>query len=463
LAYSFFFSYSRTDGGPYLNAFFRDLRGAVAKLKGVMPDGVGFLDQKSIELGTVWDEELIRGLQASRTMVCLYSPAYFSSPYCGKEWNLFYTRCRRFSTKRSEPDTPDLPILPVIWIPPVHASRSSDARKGPVLPDDVDDIVRRVQYTLGDPTDLANLEGLDWIIGRKAKYRILYKDYVDGVARRIVELEQRWSLDTFIDHELVELRDASQAFPHARRSAGASAVLEPQPGHRRPGTAEVVPSPSHGPDIRVSAQAKRVGLVFAAVHPSQVASASRSSTPYGDVGGEDWQPFHPADQAPIGPFAQSVVSGTDLRLTSEVLPFDPGVVRRVRSAAKAQRVVVMIVDPWSLGTVAECRAIFEELDGASLVNMAVLVPRNEADPELLGLWAGFDDLIGSVFPNRRRVWQKAWLRDDLRTPDQLRRAIQETIEILRAELRARAKVTRPLPQAGPAAPPVVHATGTSGT
>lgn len=100
----FFFSYSRKDAGPALDRFFRDLSARAGK--------TGFRDTASIEVGTRWSRSLDEALRTCQAFVAVYSPAYFESQNCGKEWTAFRSR---YEERMVTDDEPPPLIIPVLW------------------------------------------------------------------------------------------------------------------------------------------------------------------------------------------------------------------------------------------------------------------------------------------------------------------------------------------------------------
>ena len=101
--YQFFLSYSRRDAlesGKKENIWFvkfrddliRDVAREAKLATSVPPEDVGFYDRDAIKTGDHWSETLATALQCSNVMVCLYSPNYFTSEYCGKEFQVFSER-----------------------------------------------------------------------------------------------------------------------------------------------------------------------------------------------------------------------------------------------------------------------------------------------------------------------------------------------------------------------------------
>jgi SpoVR like protein/TIR domain len=122
MPYSFFFSYAHLDNDSFLKRFHDELSNAVRQKGGETEGGrVSFLDQEEM-FGTQWSPELVRAAQLSRVIVCVYSPSYFRSPDCGREWKLFDLRRELYvRQKREAGEAQAIPppvILPVIWRQP---------------------------------------------------------------------------------------------------------------------------------------------------------------------------------------------------------------------------------------------------------------------------------------------------------------------------------------------------------
>jgi hypothetical protein len=119
----FFLSYARAgddehdgDVEKFYDSLVNKLR-VIAGLKaGVPKEEIGFID-RGMRNGTVWPKELARKLGECRTLLCLYSPAYFKSDFCKKEFTHF--RSRVIDYERRNPEAGALPfILTVLWVIP---------------------------------------------------------------------------------------------------------------------------------------------------------------------------------------------------------------------------------------------------------------------------------------------------------------------------------------------------------
>ncbi|WP_329582677.1 FxSxx-COOH system tetratricopeptide repeat protein [Kitasatospora sp. NBC_01250] len=110
----FFLSYARADDSPLIAAFYRDLG---ARLLARDPAAAGlppFRDVEQIRLGADWERALADAVAGCRAMVALYSPGYFASSYCGKEWTAFHSRVVAF---RAETGWDPRALVPVLWRP----------------------------------------------------------------------------------------------------------------------------------------------------------------------------------------------------------------------------------------------------------------------------------------------------------------------------------------------------------
>jgi hypothetical protein len=109
----FLLSYDRNDGdGGYVQEFFEDLSDELARRRAEWDKKtVGYLDVK-VGTGSKWPERLNQALATTTAFVPLYSPRYFVSDYCGREWAVFASRVRAHERARSA--SADL-IIPVRW------------------------------------------------------------------------------------------------------------------------------------------------------------------------------------------------------------------------------------------------------------------------------------------------------------------------------------------------------------
>ncbi|MFE0464598.1 FxSxx-COOH system tetratricopeptide repeat protein [Kitasatospora sp. NPDC058965] len=188
----FFLSYARADDdGGAIGCFYQDLRAELAQLDPEAERLPAFLDVEQILLGADWERRLSRAINHCRVLVALYSPAYFASLYCGKEWTAFHRR-----TTAYQQDTGWDPgaLVPVLWEP---------VPGGPPEP------VARVQYLEPAMGGRYAELGLRHLL-REARGGAEYRTVVEVLARRIGRAAGRVRLPPLPD---LDLREVAGVFP----------------------------------------------------------------------------------------------------------------------------------------------------------------------------------------------------------------------------------------------------------
>jgi hypothetical protein len=160
MAHPFFLSYARDDSkwrdnpepgsDPYFKLFVNRLNQRVRQLTG----SIGFFDRSSINAGDDWSDELAESLRTSKTIVCLYSPTYFLSDYCGKEMQVLLER--RHEYVRVNGGKKPANIIPVLW----HSTRRRIPKTLPNIQYEVPDLDpnKHGAWDLGDMDRLKDLE-----------------------------------------------------------------------------------------------------------------------------------------------------------------------------------------------------------------------------------------------------------------------------------------------------------------
>jgi FxsC-like protein len=419
MPYDFFFSYTRADNDAYLRKFFADLNEAVRRKAGY-PQGTltGFFDQKRLEAGTEWNPALVTALQESSTLVCVYSPAYFKSEFCGREWGLFEERWKLYKAQRLEavPGAAQSPsvIKPVLWIPLRETLPAGIGNK---------------QFTSGNPQSALNTVGLLNIRMRYSKYKNEYLDFVDLLSDEILTAQQ--SYKGVLPRVIPE-----PDFQTARNAFKVSPV---------PGQAAAPKPQDQGPN--------GVQFVFVAGKPNEF-QGNRSIGGYLQKGGRDWKPYYPQKTKPIGALAQSVAASEDLDFFSEELPFSKRLPQEVRDAEKQANIVVLVVDSWTV-TLPDYNQILQQFDEEGYFNCSVLIPWNDADIETAQQRAALEAQVRSVFRRQSRL--PLYFRDSITSEEELKAQLRDVLIRLKAEVFNQAPVSRPVPRGG--TKPVVEGPG----
>ncbi|MFD5430980.1 TIR-like protein FxsC [Kitasatospora sp. NPDC127067] len=351
----FFFSYARRDfeaEDAFVNQFFNDLRDELGRLvgTGVRSEELAYRDTEQLRLGDDWAERLATMLGRSRTMIALYSPAYFTSLYCGKEWTAFRGRVRRHHEETGEL----IPALvPVLW--------------EPVESGDLADEVNKIQWAQPDMGEAYARYGLRALL-RTAQggayeqvVRVVAERVRDAAARRLGELPE------------FDLGAVRGYFPPPAAPPAASA-----PG--------------------------MVRLFIAAGRASESAAgrASESAAEGGWYGSKPWHwaPYHPPVQPSLAARAQQVITGAGHTTTLEEV--DTALADKLDQAREDSQVSILLVDPWVAGA-ERYRSALRAYDEQNHPVTGVMVPTGSGDPAdgpgRDALWAGVRD-----------VFRRNWLR-----------------------------------------------------
>ncbi|MFF5706304.1 TIR-like protein FxsC [Streptomyces sp. NPDC012794] len=299
----FFLSYAHTPrfgpGGPdpdmWVERLFRDLCGHIMALTD-LPAGseAGFMDRE-IRSGEGWSERLGAALATCRVFVPLFSPRYFASEMCGKEWFAFAQRTIQHGAVSNQPAAEA--IVPALWVP--------------VPPSQLPGPAERLQFnhnTFGERYVTDGLYGLIKLRG----YADQYEQAVYELARRIVRVAETVRLHPV---RSLDYRVVPSAFGHGGGQGG---------------------GPGSGP-------ARTLHVT--------VAAASRHDLPDGrspDYYGEsatDWNPYHPASQRPVAYVAEDLVRNLNYQTTMSSFDDEAG---HFDSKQPPTRPEILIVDRWAV-------------------------------------------------------------------------------------------------------------------
>ncbi|MGX1493701.1 TIR-like protein FxsC [Streptomyces tendae] len=343
----------------------------------------GFMDG-TMRVGQIWPQELGDSLARCRVFVPLYSPRYFISTWCGREWAAFGSRAVRHRTA-GQPGVPSA-VVPALWSPvPDHR-----------LPDCVKD----VQYTqpeLGERYRTFGLYGL-------AKLRAFRNDYEKAVlhlARRIVDIGESIVVD---DADRTELSEGPDAF------AGTPATTS-----------------TTGRTLRISVAA-----------PSRDRLPEGRTPDYYGPSAVDWTPYLPASDQPLAQVAAGI---------AERLAFRPDIRDFDHTAGPAEGPEVVLLDRWVLRD-PERRAALAAFDASDLPPTGLVVPWNEHDPDSDDAEHELGMEAEATLPRRIRLGRQACRPAVRGVPDQHAFAgvLPDVVQWAEGEYRKRAQARPPAGQ-----------------
>ncbi|WP_432991307.1 TIR-like protein FxsC [Dactylosporangium sp. CA-233914] len=356
----FFLSYARGPDDLFVRRFYNDLCSEVRAHAGLDRDAeVGFLDNHNIEPGEHWPQALVNAIAECSCFLALYSPAYFLSQPCGKEWTLFDLRTRGPSPGIG---TSNHNLIPLVWMPPRE------------LPE----VARAVHYDLDLPEEDYRRRGLRQLL-RLKRMHDAYIEFLDTVADRIVTAAERPPPpgSTRLDFDRLE------------------SAFHPTPAGADP--AGELP-PSFGPS-------QTVHFVIAAPSAAEAESIERDGGFYGD-GPQDWAPFRPVRPQPLREYAQRVASelGFESLFTGLNRLGD-----RIKVAQQHNHIVVLLVDPWSVDIAAH-RELLEAYDHHREHVSAMLVVMSAGDLQTQEHSGRLVELMHTTLGNNERRLDEMMLR-----------------------------------------------------
>jgi FxsC-like protein len=380
--YNFFFSFASTDlkkgRKDDLEVFFRDLK---AKLKDFGLEGSGFFAPDTIERGQEWEQELEDALRASAVLVPIYSPNYFKSVWCGREWEVFWQRQHE---NRSRPPAdvhePEV-ILPVIW--------TAEFLQPPTR-------VQQVQYQHAAIDDTGRVKGLGYLMQAPRRFPGKYREFVHQFG---AELAAK-----------VKAQGASKM-----RSTPKLHELDlPFPAHHKRGL-------SH------------VQYVFLVGRNDEMVNLRTRHDCYGSYEDRrDWRPCFPDIDQIVGDLARAAAMGSGKAGCEFIHPSKvTELIEALRDASARKNSIAVIVDPWSL-SLGTFKEFAEKFDAEPFPSSGVIVTWNEKDHETMDMLPRLKNIINGHF--RGRIARQEYYKEGVKTPEEIREALIATFNSARERL-----------------------------
>ena len=335
----FFFSYHRSVYGPrdpdrWSRKLFDDLRDKVYNLVG--SSNPGFRDVQ-VPLAAEWPGELAEALASCRVFVPVLWPPYFTSEFCGKEWEAFTRRARM----HPEHGAVHAAMVPLLWSPFRLDELPPQFSNMNLIPPGLSQ--RYQDY------------GIYGLMTLKSNQRA-YEDSLFALAKVIKETAEATNLPTCEPMDLATI-------PSAFAKHQAAQVIH---------------------QIRVIVAACPGG-------------GGRSAYYYGRTMLE-WTPYRDAaDPLPIAQQAERIIAG--LGHHAVINGIDSAVAKGIDSSpvgvgSPLQSPVVVILDPWA----AAVPSIRDKLRVLDAEPVHILVPWSDADEETASAAARLDEDLRTAMP-----------------------------------------------------------------
>jgi FxsC-like protein len=366
--------------------FYKDLVDMLKAERGSLDrDQIGFMATESIQTGDVWPDRVAKALQTCQVFVYMQSDSYFSRPWCSKEWAVFRERIDQWiQGQGAQTSRPPL-MIPVHWKPakqPHPAAVDAD-----------------IQYTEKDFTNAYAEVGLHALMNL-TKYKDDYFEFRQGLARRILAVYDQYPLPAAA--QAYEFKTAPEAF-------GLGAAV---------GGIVPVNAPGKGPRFVV--------FVYVVARRNELTAFRQDLECYGDDGWLDWKPFQPVHQQRMSWFAEGAVHA-DGHLDYQQLEMGPALVAELRQAEQANKIIILIVDSWSLHLGAYANPI-SQFDQVQFRNCSVVIPWR-ADGETQAQEAALKGLLRQTLSRQ----PASRLRFGVTSPEHFAKTFEEVIRQARKE------------------------------
>lgn len=330
--HTFFFSYARDDFNPFMKTFLDDLAERVRGKAGLATVAESYYrDLTDIEPGQKWEPMLESALQTCKVMLCMYSSRYFQRPVCGMEMQAFLDR------QASLPEAERTFLIPVVWIP---------------CEPNIPKTIASITFHHNDYSASHKEKGLE-VLTRQAsgRYQADYEQCLEAIATRIKNAATRnppLPVGTFSFGQL------GNAFEEQVAAGAPPAAAEPL----------------KGPDV--------VDFLYIAGTQLELAAKNERKF-YGAARGDEWRPFSTPDLK-ISSIAARLAGSKDftpnsLRLTRKVVDY-------LDAAEADNRMLVLLVDPFTLHLVAQYQSQMKDFAKRASLYAAIMVIWNEGDPDV---------------------------------------------------------------------------------
>jgi FxsC-like protein len=324
----FFLSYAHTptkdrdDPDRWVYQLYKDLCKDIVAISTISPDVVGFMD-RDMEPGTDWSHRICEALACCRVFVPLYSPRYFESEACGKEWYAFARRALDYRAKHGNRIEA---IVPALW--------------ATVRPAQLPEAARMIQF---DHQAFGRRYSKDGFYGimKLGRYRPEYRQAVLRLARRIVDVAEQGQIAPAIPVE------DFGSLPKSFGSAGGG---------------------NNSRQLRI----------IVAAPDSQSLPNGREPSYYGATSRE-WRPFQPSFTQPLAEYAAELTKMLGFRTTINTIAEEMG---EQAAVDVAPALGLFLLDAWNTLPPRE-RERIREFDRHAQSWVNIMVPWNELDEQTL--------------------------------------------------------------------------------
>jgi len=125
---------------------------------------------------------------------------------------------------------------------------------------------------------------------------------------------------------------------------------------------------------------------------------------------KDWRPYHPAVDKRIATFIQNIASSEDY--TSDFIEIKRDWINDLKQAEKKDRIILAIVDAWTI-CLDQYLNLIQEFDSWNSLNSGVLIPWNNLDSETNKKHQKLKDALRIAFRNKMTVLDPKSFREEV--------------------------------------------------
>ncbi|MFF5207861.1 TIR-like protein FxsC [Streptosporangium sp. NPDC000396] len=277
----------------------------------------GFMDTE-LRSGQHWPDRLAEALSTCRVFVPLYSPRFFESEHCGKEWAAFLQRVNNHAGPNGQ--LPEA-IVPALWTP--------------IPPDQLPEVARSIQFThdeLGPRYREEGFYGLAKVSVRRPHYQLATLE----LAKRIVQAAKSTRIAPVDPPPYADLRS----------------VFDDYAAERTLKLTVVAPDLTHLPQER--------------------------NPYYYGLTPQEWNPYRGEHNTrPLAAYAAELASAHGF--LAEVGSLDDHA-NDLAGPVEPEHPSLMLVDPWAT-TRPECKEMLRGFDQLDRPQVSVIVPWNNDDEQ----------------------------------------------------------------------------------
>ncbi|HEY6401197.1 MAG TPA: FxsC protein, partial [Blastocatellia bacterium] len=187
------------------------------------------------------------------------------------------------------------------------------------------------------------------------------------------------------------------------------------------------------------ANPRYVKFIFLAGRKQELKPVRTSLDSYGESGGE-WRPWLPDPKDEVDLLVQEVIQRERL-ISDGVITIDDNLEKRLDEAENSNKIVVIIVDLWTLQLERYQKLMRDVVDPKQLVNCVIVVPWNPQDPEATNQRHDLENLLQATFV-RRTANESPDLLTQIDSATKMKDRLATMLQVTRSKIIKRAEVLR---------------------